>query len=426
MPWTEFTTAVVSSRGTICRRTFLKHFSFLGTATAGLVSLLGAAAPSLARRGKRCILLWMGGGPSQFESFDPKEHPETGGGTRTIQTALPGVRIAEYWPRTATILGDLVLIRSMVGREGSHQRATYHLHTGYMPSSAVVHPSIGAHITRELAPPESDLPQFVSIGGPTQGAGFLGAAYEPFVVEDALAGPTDLRPHEKVSPERAARRRALLGSGEGGPDQPFVFDEYRDVQKQALRMSRGPAQEVFDLSREPTTVLDRYGRTRIGMGCLLARRLVEAGVTFVEVRMTGWDTHRDNFKITPRLSVMADVALASLVGELKERGLLQDTLVLWMGEFGRTPRINQRGGRDHWPQAFSIVLAGAGLPGGVVIGKTSPDGSEVTDRPISVPDLFRTICAVLGVDPDREHITSLGQPVKTVDGGTVITELVPG
>lgn len=423
MPWTDYTTVTVTSQGAVDRRTFLRFFPRVGAGVAGLLSLLGASAGELARRRKSCILLWMGGGPSQFESFDPKDHPETGGGTRTIATSLPGVPIAEYWPRTATQMRELVLIRSMVGREGSHQRATYHLHTGYSPSGSVVHPSLGAHVVRELAPPESNLPQFVSIGGPTQGAGFLGAAYEPFVVEDPQSGPADLTAGHEVDQRRRARRLAMLAT-ESDLNDPLVFDEYLAVQQQALRMAQGPARDVFDLSREPTSVVARYGTTRIGMGCLLARRLVEAGVTFVEVRMTGWDTHRDNFTITPRLAAMTDAALASLVVDLKQRGLLDHTLLIWMGEFGRTPRINPKGGRDHWPQAFSILMAGAGLPSGVVLGKTSPDGSEVVDRPVTVPDLFRTICTVLGVDPDVEHTSPLGRPIKTVDGGEVIRELV--
>ncbi len=426
MPWTEFTCATLGRGRAIRRRTFLTFFPAVSVGAAGLVSLLGAHAAQLARKGKRCILLWMGGGPSQFESFDPKTDPDTGGGTKSISTAVPGVRIAEYWPRTAAIMKELVVIRSMVGKEGSHQRATYHLHTGYVPSGSVVHPSLGAHITRELAPPDSDLPQFVSIGGPTHGAGFLGAAYEPFVVEDALKGPADLRPTGTLSDERRRRRSRFLQSRTIAGDAPLVYEDYAEVQQQALRMIRGPARRVFDLSQESESVRQRYGNTRIGMGCLLARRLAEAGVTFVEVRMSGWDTHRDNFKITPRLAVMADSALASLVADLRSSGLLRDTLVIWMGEFGRTPRINPRGGRDHWPKAFSIVLCGAGLPGGVVLGKTSPDGSEVVDRPVAVPDLFRTICLLLGVDPDAEHRSPLGRPIKTVDGGEPIRELLSG
>lgn len=414
-----FTAVRISRRGRLSRRSFLCRVTAAGS--LGLLNLMALAAPRMRQSGRACILLWMGGGPSQFESFDPKPEAETGGGTRTIATAIPGVRVAEYWPKMARWLDRVTLIRSMVAREANHQRATYHMHTGHLPAGGVTHPSLGSIVISRAAPEDAELPQFVSIGGPTHGAGIFGADYDPFVIPDATRKPANIRP--AVTRDRFRKRLGLLRQLRAireSTEPDIAFEDHASIQDRAVGLTESPGVQAFDLSREPEAVRARYGASRFGLGCLLARRLVEAGVTFVEVRMTGWDTHRDNFTITPRLAALTDPAFAALLGDLSERGLWERTLVIWIGEFGRTPRINPRGGRDHWPQAFSAVLAGGGVPQGAVIGRTSKDGSEVVDRPVSIPDLFATVCKLFDIDPTEEYHSPLGQPIKLVDGGKPI------
>ncbi len=416
-----WTTVQIGRGGRLTRRCFLCRLTAATAGAMGLVNLLMAGSERMRRTGRSCILLWMGGGPSQFESFDPKPHAETGGGTRTIATAIPGVHVAEYWPRMAQWLDRVTLVRSMVAREANHQRATYHMHTGHLPASGVTHPSLGSIVISRAAPENADLPQFVSIGGPTHGAGLFGAEYDPFVIPDATKKPANIRP--AVPTARMRRRLALLRGYRAAREQSnadIAFEDHAAVQDRALKLLASPRVSAFDIEQEPEAVRERYGRSRFGLGCLLARRLVEAGVTFVEVRTTGWDTHRDNFTITPKLAALTDPAFAALLQDLRERDLWQQTLVIWIGEFGRTPRINPRGGRDHWPQAFCAVLAGGGAPEGAVIGRTSDDGSEVVDRPVSIPDLFATVCKVFGIDPDEEYRSPLGQPIKLVDDGKPI------
>jgi uncharacterized protein (DUF1501 family) len=197
----------------------------------------------------------------------------------------------------------------------------------------------------------------------------------------------------------------------------------RGIYERAARMIMGPSTKAFDIGGEPEAVKRQYGETPFGRGCLLARRLVEAGVPCVEVRSNGWDTHQDNFNRTSRLAGEVDPALAALIADLKQRGLLETTVVLWIGEFGRTPRINPRGGRDHYPRVFSAAIAGGGIRGGQVIGASTADGTSIAERPVTVNDLFTSVCHALQVDPAREHISPQGRPIKIVDGGEVVTEL---
>ena len=420
MMWHCWTDVQIARGGIVSRRSFLRGVVTAGGAL-GLVNLLAAASEALRRKRRSCILLWMGGGPSQFESFDPKPASETGGGTKTIATTVPGVQIAEYWPRMTQWMNRVTLIRSMVAREANHQRATYHMHTGHLPAGGVVHPSMGSIVVSRAAPEHHELPQFVSIGGATHGAGLFGSDYDPFVMSDPSRPPANLKPtvaerrwHRRLELLRRLRRRR------GSLHDDIAAEDHALVQERAVRLVETPHVRAFDVAQEPEATRRRYGATRFGLGCLLARRLVEAGVTFVEVRMSGWDTHRDNFTITPKLAAITDPAFAALLDDLHRRGLWDQTLVIWIGEFGRTPKINPKAGRDHWPQAFSAVLAGGGAPEGAVIGRTSPDGSEVVDHPVTIPDLFATVCRVFDIDPNEEYHSPLGQPIKLVDGGKPI------
>jgi hypothetical protein len=323
---------------------------------------------------------------------------------------------------------SLAIIRSMKNREGEHQRATYQMHTGYLPMGGVRHPSIGSIVAKEIGPRDFDLPHFVSVGSRfnTLGSGFLGMSVAPFVVADANQMPSNVALPGGVSTTRFSRRLDLMQDLErdfaesGGQAR---VEDHRTLYSSAGQMVRSPRLRAFDLSQESQTTRSRYGRSSFGQGCLLARRLVEAGVTFVEVEHNGWDTHQDNFNRSKTLSEQVDPGFAALIQDLRERGRLERTLVIWMGEFGRTPRINGNTGRDHFPRAFSAVLAGAGIRGGRVLGATSSSGSDITQRPVGVHDLFCTFCHALGIDPRRENLTPIGRPIRIVDGGQPVREL---
>jgi hypothetical protein len=420
----------ISKNGLLSRRGFL-HRVAGGAAACGALGWFDAVtleAQELRRRGMACILLWMQGGPSQLETFDPKPGHANGGPTRAIATRVDGIQIAEHWPEAAAVMQEIALIRSMTNREGNHQRATYQLHTGYTPAGGVKHPSLGSIAASELGEPPSELPSFVMIGAggrsQGQGAGILGVRYDPFVLNAPGRPPANAT--LAVSSERFERRLGLLDRLEdefaerGGRD---LVSDHRSLYGRAAHLALSSRLKAFDLEDEPDHTRESYGSGSFGQGCLLARRLVEAGVTFVEVHSGGWDTHQDNFTRVKELAAQVDRGFAQLVRDLGQRGLLEKTLVIWMGEFGRTPRINPRSGRDHFPRAFSVALAGGGVRGGQVIGQTSEDGMEVVDRPVSVPDLFCSICRSLEIDPRRENKSPLGRPIKIVDGGSVVAEL---
>jgi Protein of unknown function (DUF1501) len=417
--------------GVVSRRTFLRGVAAgaAGTAVLGWKDAVTLNAADLRKRGMACIMLFMKGGPSQFETFDPKPGKETGGPTKAIPTAISGVQIAEYWPNVAKQLGDISLIRSMTNKEGAHPRAIHQLKTGYLPSGAVKYPSLGAVVAKEIGPSEFDLPSFVSIGRrDTIGSGFLGMQFAPFSVPKPTQMPNNVEMPGGVNTQRFNRRLNLLKDLEGDFAEAGAgrqVEAHQAVYNGAARLVQSPRLKAFDLSQEKDAVRDHYGRSPFGQGCLLARRLVETGVTFVEVESDGpdWDTHQDNFDRTKNLSGPTDQGFAALVADLKARGMLANTLVIWMGEFGRTPKINPRNGRDHFPRAFCAALAGGGIKGGRVVGATNSDGTAVADRPVTVPDLFTTFCQSLKINPRKENAGPLDRPIKIVDGGQAVKEL---
>jgi hypothetical protein len=287
----------------------------------------------------------------------------------------------------------------------------------------VKHPSFAANVAKELRPEDFDLPSVVSVG-PTQGAGFLGVDYEPFVVQNPGQLPQNVA--SPVGDRRLNQRLDLfdrLESDFAGRGGKSVVENQRRLYEKAAGIVQSERTKAFDISDEPQSLRDRYGDNNFGKGCLLARRLVEAGVSFVEVRMNGWDTHDDNFARIGNLANEVDPAFATLLADLKDRGLLDTTTVIWTGEFGRTPKINARGGRDHFPRAFNAALAGGGIRGGQVIGSTTDDGSAVADRPVSVPDLLASLCHSLQINPQHENVSPLGRPMKIVEGGEPVAEL---
>ncbi len=421
---------VTTSGGRIAsRRDFLRNVGASVTA-GGLLSWtdrISLASSELKQRGKACILLWMAGGPSQFETFSPKPGQATGGETKAIATSVPGIQIADRLPEVAKVMEDLAIIRSMTSKEGSHPRASYFMHHGYLPMGGVKFPTLGSNVAHQIGNAACELPSFVRIGGRGQNAGnggFLGVDHDPLVLQSATRPPQNTR--VTTSRERYRRRLGLLDTLQSefaAVEGADVVADHRKLIEASSEMILSPKMNTFDIEKEPVSVRQQYGDGQFAAGCLLARRLVESGVTFVEVTMGGWDTHQDNFTKTQENAQQIDQPMAALIRDLKSRGMLDDTLVVWMGEFGRTPRINARGGRDHFPKAFNVALAGGGVRGGQVIGQTDASGAKVIERPVSPKDLYQSIYTALGIDPEHENMSLIGRPIKLVDEGSVVGEL---
>jgi hypothetical protein len=421
--------------------------SALGVSCSGWLPRLAQAADG--KPPKACILLWMSGGPSQTDTFDLKVKHANGGPSKEIQTAVPGIRISEHLPGVARQMNDVAIIRSMTTREGDHGRGTDLMLTGFRPGTGgVQYPTLGSLVSKEIGPADNELPNFVSISefrfSPNAASpGYLGPHYAPLVVSGNSDAPQaranlsieNLRPPTGVGKDSMQSRFELLKFLQNDFAERTESASAKSHQAnydRALRMVQSQAKHAFELDKESAELRDRYGRTRFGQGCLLARRLVERGVPFVEVTLSGtqanpvsWDTHGDNFNAVRGLCETLDPAWSTLMDDLRERGMLEDTMIVWMGEFGRTPQINQNTGRDHFPTAWSTVLAGGGIKGGQVIGDTGIDGMQVVDRPVTAPDLMATICQGMGIHPGKDNYTSEGRPIRIIDeGGGPIKELV--
>ena len=405
----------------------------LSVATASLSGWL----PTLAARAagernprKACIVLWMTGGPSHLDTFDlkPDARAEVRGEFRPIATSVPGIQISEHFPRFARLMQHGAILRGMSTQEADHQLASFHLHTGYQNrAGGIAFPSLGSIASQQLGRDEFPLPNYAVIGpGPQDGtrAGFLGARHHPLYVSEPTRGVENLTAN--VSTDRFQRQFQLLGELERSFHQAYqspTSQAHTTVLESSVRMMRAGEVQAFDLTREPEQVRERYGRNSFGQGCLMARRLVEVGVPFVEVNMgqgnDGWDTHVNNFPRTRSLSTQVDAGLSALLEDLHNRSLLERTLVVWMGEFGRSPQITTGGGRNHHARAWSTVLAGGGIRSGQVVGRTDRDAATVAERPISVVDFMATICRILGIDYTRNNISAEGRPVRIVDDRNV-------
>ncbi len=388
---------------------------------------LAIAAEAPKARAQACILLWLNGGPSHIDTFDPKPGRATGGPFKAIKARAPGMMLSEHLPRLADRGDRLAVVRSMSSKEGNHVRAQYFVHTGYAPTPTVVHPSLGGWTSARLGDAQAELPAFVSIGGPSFGAGFLGVQNGPFVLPKAGAPPLDVALPLGVDRARFDRRRAALDAMEDRfakeTGEPKV-DGRRQVYAKAVRLMQAPKLDAFDLAAESETTKRAYGDTDFGRGCLVARRLVERGVKFIEVVLDGWDTHQNDFERTEKLMGTLDPAFAALLDDLGARKLGGSTLVACMGEFGRTPKINGNDGRDHWPGAWSAVLSGGGIRGGQVHGATDDDGSKVAGPATSVPDLLATMSSLMGLDPAHSEMTPVGRPISVTDGGAPVRALL--
>jgi len=351
----------------------------------------------------------MAGGPAQSHTFDLKP----GGDYKPISTSVSGIQISEHLPQVAQQMQHLALLRSMKTGDGNHRTATYLMHTGFRQGSGggMVHPSLGAMVAAELGRPEFELPNFVAVGN-TLGPGYLGPKYSPLIVNDFDRGLPDLKPFSEDLDQRATLVEEL--------DKAFLNDYQANSTRahqasfqKALQLMHSNKTQAFELGREPDSVREKYGKGKFAQGCLLARRLVEAGVPFVEVTLPGWDTHQNANNRVKALSEQLDTPMSALIADLKERGLLDSTLVIWMGEFGRSPR----NGSQHYARAWTSILAGAGLKVGQVVGGTDASGADVKDRPISSADFMATVCKALGIDYTKEYISRGGRPMHKVDKG---------
>lgn len=403
------------------RRSFLKATGLAGLSWLTPVShLLARQAEQSRAPAQSIVLLWLAGGPSQLETFDPHPGTDAAGGTRAIATAVKGVRLAEGFEQLADQMGHVALVRSMMSKEGDHERGTYLMKTGYRPDPTVVHPSIGAICCHELPAGKTDIPRHISIlpsQWPGRG-GFLGDEFDAFKTDDPAQKIPDLAP--QVPTERDRRRVADLDVVERafarGRQDRVGATLHRETVRNARVMMSSEQLQAFEVGREPERLRRAYGDTPFGRGCLAARRLIEVGVRCVEVTLNGWDSHADNHNIQRARVGELDPPFTALLRDLKERDLLRRTVVLCMGEFGRTPQINRLGGRDHWPNGFSLALAGGGLKGGQAVGATDPEGTKDPVDPVTVGDVHATVLAALGIDPHKVMRSPIGRTTKLSDG----------
>jgi hypothetical protein len=417
------------------RRHFLKHmagFSLMALPGMRFLQTIRAAAPDLKKKGKSIIIMWMGGGPPTIDIWDLKPGAPTGGEFKTMKTSAKGVDICEHMPKVAAQMKHLAIIRSLVTNEGDHNRGRTLMHTAYTPNPSIAFPSLGAVASHQI-PKDISLPTYISVGGQADGPGFLGMNYAPFTVQNPGTPPENIRPPQNMggSPieqmERIRRRQRLFYTLE---DEfitgrfPHLSEKERakyasaakahgDIYKKGFSLVASKEGQVFDLKKERASLVNEYGGERSGFGksCLLARRLVEAGVTAVEVNLGGWDLHANVFNTLKmqRLPVL-DAAMGALVKDLVSRGLWQNTVLVWMGEFGRTPRINQNTGRDHWARCWSVVVGGGAIKGGQVYGATDANGTSVAKDACGVGDVFASLYKALGIDPTVQIRDPIGRP----------------
>jgi uncharacterized protein (DUF1501 family) len=370
---------------------------------------------------KRLVLIYLAGGATQFETWAPKAKGSPSmGEAEPINTAVPGIEIGSWFPKTAQMMDKIALVRSVTTREGNHDRGRYLMHTGYVPNPTVTHPGVGSYVAHEVGNPDSDLPNFVSIGG-TQGSGYLGVEWDPFVVDNPSQPVANLTSPAGVDNRRRDARLNLLDR----LNREFEADRgdaavapHRNMFERAKRLMDTAKNRAFDVSEEPDAIQKLYGESNFGKGCIAARRLLESGVKVVEVVLGGWDTHNNEHAAVKALAEALDPGYSGLLKDLNDRGMLDSTLVYCFTEFGRGPRLgdggNGPGGRGHFPQAFSVAFAGGGVRGGRVIGATDADGMNVAERPTSPQELQATICHALAIDQDKVYFAGR-RPMRVVD-----------
>ncbi|MFN0199379.1 MAG: DUF1501 domain-containing protein [Planctomycetaceae bacterium] len=381
-------------------------------------------------RPKSLLTIWLSGGPSQLETWDPHPGTKIGGLVKSIPTKIPDVSIADLYPQTAEQIDAVSIVRSMVSEEGDHERGSYYLKTGYRPDTQLIHPALGAIVVHEHPRETLEIPPFVSLGDgpfPSRG-GYLGDRFDAFRVFSPRQGLYNMK--APVDDDRQTRRlknlEVVSRTFRAQRQDRLEKTLHQHTIEQALKMMSSEQLKAFRFEEEPAGVRESYGDHDFGIGCLIGRRLIEEGVQSVEVILPGWDSHANNHTGHVTQAQLLDGPLAALLHDLRERDLLQSTVVLCLGEFGRTPTINPLDGRDHWPTGFSCLIGGAGLRSGVVIGATDPTGaSKQPTDPIKVKDLFATVLKALDIEPGNQLITPIGRPMMYSEG-TPIAQLLPG
>ncbi len=427
------------ARRLLSRRSLMKvaGLSLVGSGWFRFLDRVIAAETKLQRH---CILLWMAGGPSQIDTFDMKPRHANGGEFQEISTSVPGLKFSEHLPRLATCADRLAIVRSVSTKEGDHARGTYLVRTGQRPGADLKYPAIGSALAKALGDRESRLPAyfsfdpFVALNPDAYSSGFLGPEYaaaavsarepEPGAFAELTVENLGLPPGLDASNADARREVWQALQAEFIKLHPGASPLAHDTAyRRAFRMMDSEATAAFDLSQESVKVRESYGRGSFGQSCLAARRLIERGVPLIEITLgganaggLGWDTHVNNFEVVKQLSSQLDAGWAALMDDLQDRALLDRTTILCIGEFGRTPVINDQGGRDHFPGAWSCVFAGGGIKGGQAYGRTTEDGREVAEDPVDVADLLATLCHAVGVDPNTENYTADGRPVRISEG----------
>ena len=422
------------------RRHFMQHMATAAATVPAMnfLSHVQANANVLKSSQKSCILMWMGGGPPTIDIWDLKPGSKNGGEFSPIDTAAPGVQISEHMPETAKVFSDLSIVRSMSTREADHGRGRYYMQTSYVPNPTVVHPSFGSVVSYEIGRKRKalEIPAFVSVSGGGGQAGFLGMTHSPFSVDSS--GRIRNEPSED-SRKRLPGRLSMLQEIEAG----FINSRrgelpaaHKDVYKNAVNLMTSRQMAAFDaekadmglgLDAESDATRDAYGRNGFGEGLLMARRLAQVGVPFIEVNMGGWDLHSGVFDTLKNQRLpQLDKGISALTADLKQRGMLDDTVLVWMGEFGRTPRINQNVGRDHWAASWSVMIGGGGLKNGQAVGATDADGVRVADgsKAYLPGDIWATVSHAMGIPVNTVHTSKRGRPMKLANGGTPIQELI--
>ena len=420
-------TSLATPKG-MTRRHFMKHLSGASALTVPALTMgqtMLTHAQDLKKRRKSAILLWMGGGPATIDLWDLKPGAATGGPFRPIATS-GNAQITEHMPLLAKQMHHMAIVRSMSTREADHGRGRYYMHTGYVPNPNIEHPSYGAVLSHQLMHQreELEIPPFVSVGGGSIGPGFLGMAWAPFSV-NSNGQVRNLK--MGLDDDRLMQRMYaldLIEKGFIGQNRGSAASDHQKILKKTLNLMTSKQMDAFKVASEPEEVKERYGATNFGRGCLMARRLVEQGVPFIEVGLGGWDNHQNiHTTLADNKLPEMDKAMSALVQDLEERGLLEDTAIIWMGEFGRTPRINGNAGRDHWARSWSVAVGGGGLKGGLAIGATNDDGTRVETEPYTSQDVMASVCKGLGISLQTTFTSRSGRPMKIANGGKVIKEL---
>ena len=389
------------------------------------VDAISAAGVS-GQKAKNVIYLYMAGGMSQMDTFDTKPGSDNQGPVKTIGTEIEGLSVSEYLPLMAMQMQDVAVIRSMTSTQGAHSQGRYFMHTSYAPRGTIKHPGLGSWILALQGRENVNLPGAVSMGG-NSSPGFLGTQFAPVPIGDPEKGLQNTKPYGGISAADIDNRLYLseLLDTEFHKEYPIEkVQSYETVYREALNLMTSSDLETFNIGKETNESRQRYGRTRFGNGCLLARRLVENGVRFAQVNLGGWDTHNNNFAAVQNKTMELDRAFSALLEDLRERDMMKDTLVVLSTEFGRTPKINQNDGRDHYPKAFTCLLAGAGVRGGTAYGSTNADGTEVEENPVTIPDFNATIAKIVGLPVKQEITAPNGRPFTVANDGNPIEDLL--